>query len=183
MDTPRLELSNNQSGFDPAGVNPVCDCPGVMLFAGRNGRGKYAHDTDLNNLGPRSGFAYRATDSVVIRAGYGINYNGAYARAVPFTQFWTSSRTLDINSPDGGFTPAFILSDGLPAVDPFTEEDRVGSLGATISGRRTVSPDLIQQNQQNGYSPQWNFTLQKQLTANILLEAQYQANVGHRLGV
>ena len=107
-----------------------------MLFAGRNGRGEYAHDTDLNNLGPRVGFAYRPTDSVVIRAGYGVNYNGAYARAVPFTQFWTFSRTLDINSPDAGFTPAFILSDGLPAVDPFTEEDRVGSFGALGYFRR-----------------------------------------------
>ena len=182
VDTPRWELSNNQSGFDPDAINPVCDCPGSMLFAGRNGRGKYAHDTDLNNLGPRVGFAYRATDSVVIRAGYGVNYNGAYARAVPFTQFWTFSKTLDINSPDGGFTPAFMLSDGLPTVDPFSESDRVGSFGAVTSGRRTVSPDFIQQNQQNGYSQQWNFTLQKQLPDNILLEAQYQANVGHSLG-
>lgn len=182
MDTPRFELSNNQSGFDPSGINPVCECPGVMLFAGRDGRSKYAHDIDLNNLGPRAGFAYRVTDSVVIRAGYGVNYNGAYARAVPFTQFWTFSKTLDISSPDGGFTPAFLLSDGLPPVQPFSESDRVGSFGAVTTGRRTVSPDFIQQDQQNGYSQQWNFTVQKQLPDNVLLEAQYQANVGHSLG-
>ena len=182
MDTPRFELSNNQSGFDPSGINPVCDCPGVMLFAGRDGRSKYAHDIDLNNLGPRVGFAYRVTDSVVIRAGYGVNYNGAYARAVPFMQFWTFSKTLDISSPDGGFTPAFLLSDGLPPVRPFSESDRVGSFGAVTTGRRTVSPDFIQQDQQNGYSQQWNFTVQKQLPDNVPLEAQYQANVGHSLG-
>ena len=181
-DTPRWELNNRQSGFDPGAINPVCACSGVMLFSGRNGREKFAHNPDLNNLGPRVGFAYRASDSIVIRAGYGVNYNGAYARAVPFTQFWTFSKTLDINSPDGGFTPAFLLSDGLPAVQPFSEEDRVGSFGATMSGRRTVSPDLIQQHQQNGYSQQWNFTVQKQLPDNMLLEAQYQANVGHLLG-
>ena len=51
-----------------------------------------------------------------------------------------------------------------------------------MSGRRTVSPDFIQQRQQNGYSQQWNITVQKQLPDNILLEAQYQANVGHLLG-
>jgi hypothetical protein len=45
-----------------------------------------------------------------------------------------------------------------------------------------VSPDFIQQDQQNGYSQQWNFTVQKQLPDNVLLEAQYQANVGHSLG-
>ncbi len=182
VDTPRWELSNNQSGFDPVAVNPVCNCPGSMLFAGRAGRGNYAHDTDLNNLGPRVGFAYRAGSSTVIRAGFGVTYNGAYARAVPFTQFWTFSKTLDINSPDGGFTPAFMLSQGLPPVTPFNEADRVGSFGAVSTGRRTVSPDFIQQNQQNGYSQQWNLTLQKQLPSSMLLEAQYQANVGHSLG-
>ena len=182
MDALRWGGSNNQSGFDPVGINSVCDCPGVMLLAGRHGRNKYAHDTDLNNLGPRAGFGYRAGEKLVIRAGYGVNYNGAYSRAVPFTQFWTFSRTLDINSPDGGFTPAFMLSDGLPRIDPFTEEDRVGTFGATVSGRCTVSPDFIQQNQQNGDSQQWNLTLQKQLPDNVLLEAQYQANVGHSLG-
>ena len=182
VDTPRWELSNNQSGFDPAATNPVCNCPGSMTFAGRDGRSKYAHDTDLNNWGPRVGLAYRMGSSTVIRAGYGINYNGAYARAVPFTQFWTFSRTLDINSPDGGFTPAFMLSNGLETVQPFTEADRVASFGAVTSGRRTVSPDFFQQNLRNGYAQQWNFTLQKQLPDNMLLEAQYQANVGHKLG-
>ena len=137
---------------------------------------------DKDGLGPRVGFAYRAGSSTVIRAGFGVTYNGAYARAVPFTQFWTFSKTLDINSPDGGFTPAFMLSQGLPPVTPFNEADRVGSFGAVTSGRRTVSPDFIQQNQQNGYSQQWNLTLQKQLPSSMLLEAQYQANVGHSLG-
>lgn len=182
VDTPRWELNNHQSGFDPLATNSVCNCPGTMLFAGLNGRGKYAHDIDGNNFGPRIGLAYRASSSTVIRAGYGVNYNGAYARAVPFTQFWTFSRTLDINSPDGGFTPAFMLSEGLPTVQPFTDADRVPTFGATISGRRTVSPDYIQQHQQNGYAQQWNLTIQKQLPDNILLEAQYQANVGHKLG-
>ena len=119
VDTPRWELNNRQSGFDPLATNSVCNCPGTMLFAGIDGRGKYAHDIDGNNFGPRIGFAYRAGGSTVIRAGYGVNYNGAYARAVPFTQFWTYSRTLDISSPDGGFTPVFLLSDGLPTVQPF----------------------------------------------------------------
>ncbi len=182
LDTPRWELNDHQSGFDPYGTNPACDCPGAMLFAARNGRSRYAHDMDLNNFGPRIGFAYRVGSSTVIRAGYGVNYNGVYARAVPFTQFWTFSRTLDINSPDGGFTPAFPLSSGLPAVAPFTEDDRVASFGAVTEGRRTVSPDFFQQNQENGQSQQWNFTVQKQLPDNMLLEAQYQANVAHRLG-
>ncbi len=75
-----------------------------------------------------------------------------------------------------------MFSQGLPALSPFSEADRVGSFGAATSGGRTVSPDFFQQNQHNGYSQQWNLTLQKQLPSNMLLEAQYQANVAHKLG-
>ena len=182
LDTPRWEWENRQSGFDPQAINPVCNCPGAVTFSGRDGLSRYAHDFDKNNWGPRLGIAYRVNDSTVIRTGYGVNYNGAYARAVPFTMFWTFSKNLELNSPDGGFTPAFNFSDGLPAATPFAEADRNASFGAVTSGRRTVAPDFIQQNQRNGYSQQWNFTVQKQLQGNALVEAQYMANVGHKLG-
>ncbi len=182
LDTPRWEKLNRQSGFDPRAINPVCDCPGSMLFSGLNGRSKYAHDFDTNNYGPRIGIAYRATDTLVIRTGYGINYNGAYAFAVPFTQFWSFSRNADILSPDGGQTAVFQLSDGLPPVQPFTDSDRTAGFGAVTSGRRTVAPDFLQQDHHNGQSQQWNVTVQKQLPNQMLVEAQYMANVAHNLG-
>ena len=61
----------------------MCNCPGVVTFSARDGRSKYAHDFDANNFGPRFGFAWRAAQGLVVRGGYGINYNGMYARAVP----------------------------------------------------------------------------------------------------
>ncbi|MCP4247234.1 MAG: TonB-dependent receptor, partial [bacterium] len=117
IDTPRWEREDNrQSSFDRTQTNPVCDCLGVVTFSGRNGRSRYAHDFDLNNFGPRIGLAWRPAPGWVVRSGYGINYNGMYARAVPFTMFNGFSLSGDFPSPDGGFTQAFLLSDGMPPV-------------------------------------------------------------------
>ena len=71
LDTPRWEKNNRQSGFDATQINPVSGTPGVITFAGQDGVGKYAHDFDRNNFGPRFGFAYRVTKGTVVRGGYG----------------------------------------------------------------------------------------------------------------
>jgi hypothetical protein len=65
--TPQYEKDNRLANFDP-GTN--------SLIQARKG-GVYSRslvNTPLNNLGPRFGFAYSATDKTVLRGGYGIGY-------------------------------------------------------------------------------------------------------------
>jgi hypothetical protein len=180
IDTPRWERNNRQSGFDGSKINPVSGTPGVITFAGLDGIGKYSHDFDKNNFGPRFGFAFRAMNSLVIRGGYGISYNGAYNGAVPnaFNQGYAINGSF--NSPDGGFSPAFLLRNGMPTI---ARVELTPGFGAVPVGSAvTTSPDFIQRNMVSGYAQQWNLTLQKELPSNILLEAAYLANVGHKLG-
>ena len=181
LDTPRWERQDNrQSGFDPNVINPVCDCPGVVTFSGRDGRSKYAHDFDANNFGPRFGFAWEAARGFVVRGGYGINYNGMYARAVPFTLFNGFSLSGSFNSADGGFTRAFRLSDGMPNVP---REELTPAFGAVEIGQRPrLAPDFFQQSQHNGMHQQWNLGVQRELPGNLLAEISYIGNVGHNLG-
>ena len=181
LDTPRWERQDNrQSGFDPTVTNPVCNCPGVVTFSGRDGRSKYAHNFDANNLGPRFGFAWEVARGLVLRGGYGINYNGMYARAVPFTLFNGFSLSGSFPSPDGGFTRAFRLMDGMP---PVPREDLTPALGAVpIGSSPRLDPDFFQQNQHNGMHQQWNFGIQKELPGSLLTEISYIGNVGHNLG-
>ncbi len=181
LDTPRWERQDNrQSGFDPTVTNPVCNCPGVVTFSGRDGRSKYAHNFDANNLGPRVGFAWEAANGFVVRGGYGINYNGMYARAVPFTLFNGFSLSGSFSSPDGGFTKAFALSDGMPAVE---REELTSAFGAVpIGSRPRLAPDFFQQNQHNGMHQQWNLGIQRELPGRLLTEISYIGNVGHNLG-
>src|SRR5262249_15383418 len=69
-DQPRWEAFNNrQNSFDRYAINPVSGTPGVVTFSGRNGLGKFATNKDLNNFGPRFGFAWRIGNSWVVRGG------------------------------------------------------------------------------------------------------------------
>ncbi|MEZ5403396.1 MAG: TonB-dependent receptor [Bryobacteraceae bacterium] len=180
MDTPRWERNNRQSGFDGSKINPVSGTPGVITFAGQDGVSKYAHQFDKNNFGPRFGFAFRATNKLVLRGGYGISYNGTYQGAVPNAFNQSYSINGSFSSPNGGFAPAFMLRDGMPAI---ARADRTPAFGAVAVGRPvTTSPDFIQQNMVSGYAQQWNFTVQQELPSSVLFEGAYIANVGHKLG-
>ena len=179
MDTPRFEKSNRQSGFDGSSLNPVSGTPGIVTFAGMNGVGKYAAGWDKNNFGPRFGFAWRARPSFVVRGGYGIMYNGPYQNAVVLNLYQGFSLAGDFSSPDGGFTPAFLFRNGMPAVR--RPELGLGYGAVRVGQPVTTSPDFIAQNHSNGYAHHWNLTLQKQLPGEVLVEAAYLANVGHRL--
>src|SRR5207248_6307570 len=73
---PRREVNGKMNSFDPAAINPVSGTPGVVTFAGVNGTPERAFAADLNNFGPRVGFAYQLSDSgrTVLRGGSGIFY-------------------------------------------------------------------------------------------------------------
>src|SRR5581483_3675730 len=180
MDTPRWETHNQQSGFDPYTINPVSGTPGVVTFAGINGTSEYANGFDKNNFAPRVGFAYQATAKTVIRAGYGIGYNGLYTGSVSSIFTGGFGLNASFSSPDGGFTPAFQFSNAMPVIptQPLTP-----AFGAVRVGDPSIfSPAFVQQNQVNGYAEQWNFTVQRELNANFMIELSYLGNEGHHLG-
>ncbi|MBS1810696.1 MAG: TonB-dependent receptor [Acidobacteria bacterium] len=72
-------MANYQmSGVDLKLANPAAGgLPGAMIFAG-NGAGrtgtKRFYPTDFSNIGPRFGFAYKATSKTVVRGGFGIYF-------------------------------------------------------------------------------------------------------------
>lgn len=180
IDYPRWEAKNRQSGFDPYAINPVSGTPGVITFAGRDGVGKYAHDFDSNNWGPRFGFAWRPAKDFVVRGGYGIFYNGIYQSSVNNALAMGFSLNGSFSSPDGGYTPAFLFRNGMPAI---SRTDLGPGFGAVRVGSSvTTAPDFIAKDHVSGYAQHWNFTLQKQMLRNTLVEAAYMANVGHKLG-
>jgi hypothetical protein len=181
VDTPRWErIDNRQSGFDGVAINPVARVPGVVTFSGRNGLGRYAHDFDWNNFGPRIGFAWKPMDKTVIRGGYGVNYLGIYFGAVVNTISQGFGANTSFSSADGGLTQAFYLRDGMP---PFQREELGPGWGAVPLGTAPrTSPDFISQNHVNGYSQQFNFTVQRELVGNLLFEAAYLGNLGRKLG-
>ena len=118
----RVDKQNRLSFFDPIGANPgACisatnTClPGRLAYAG-NGWGAASYGKPYpeipfkKGIAPRVGFAYALDEKTVVRAGYGIYYNGSIynqlagllAQQPPFavttTQTTSTSQPLTIQT-------------------------------------------------------------------------------------
>src|SRR5262249_18027682 len=132
-------------------------------------------DQDLNNFGPRFGFAYQATGKVVVRGGYGIMY--IPTTGDHYTQREGFSRTTAmVASIAAGLTPVDTMANPFPT----GILQYVGSsLGAVTGIGNSITAQL--RNVQRGYVQQANFTVQYQPWNNWLLEAAWLTNHGVHL--
>ncbi|MCB1019758.1 MAG: TonB-dependent receptor [Acidobacteria bacterium] len=177
--TPRVDANNRQNGFDPTATNPVCDCPGVITFAGLDGQGRTIYDGDYNNFGPRVGLAWQpfGHNKTVVRSGYGI----FFGPPVPGSNNMAAGFSIDGDflTPDNGRTAPFLLQNGFPSV---ARADLGPAFGAVAPGESPIfSPQFIDKNRQLGYSQMWNLSIQHTLGASTIFEASYLGNVGHKL--
>lgn len=102
---------------------------------------------------PRVGIAWRAADTFVVRAGYGLTYDpfnlGRDLRGNLPTQF--SQRLPSPNN----YSWSTSLDDGFPAIPPIPTDDRIAMpLNANVA--------TADENYKRGYIQSWNFTLEKQ---------------------
>jgi hypothetical protein len=114
---------------------------------------------------PRFGFAYRATNDMVIRGGYGISWDPySLARALRTNHPVLSE--LVVPSPNA-LTWASPLSQGIPPIPTIGFGDGIIPIPNNVSAQ-TVPYDL-----QRGYIQSWNLTLQRNLFAGWVGEASY----------
>jgi hypothetical protein len=132
---------------------------------------------DYNNFAPRFGFAYTPFHRWVLRGAYGIFYNhtnrsgreGLLGFNFPFIIL------ADSNIGGSGVLKAsnaiFRLQDGIPPgfVDP-------ARVNVATTFRR--AQDM---NQRTAYVQQWNLSLQRELTTDLLLDVGYVGNRGTKL--
>lgn len=184
LDTPRRELADNrQNSFEQFAINPVCNCPGLVTWSGRNGLSDYAHNFDKNNFGPRAGFAYRAADGWVIRGGGGVLYVGQYDQATPVLANVGFGLRADVVSPDGGRTAAFLFKDGLPAAALPSNDLLVPGYGAVPSGQNpTLAVEFFEpRGRAVPYLFNFGLNIQRQLPGNAVFEVGYLSTLGHKL--
>ncbi|MBI3210048.1 MAG: hypothetical protein HYZ37_14280, partial [Candidatus Solibacter usitatus] len=116
---------------------------------------------------PRIGFAYRATDSLVIRAGYGITFD-PFSLQRPFRTNYPVLLIQNITAPNS-FSPIGRLSDGLPQIT-------VPNLGnGVIDVPGTFATVTSPKDFNRGYIQSWNLTVQKQLPWGFTGQAGYVA--------
>ena len=153
-DYPQTEVGDRLIQFDIESGNPAPVNEG--RFPWRSGIG-----TDRNNWAPRVGLAYRIGDGTVVRAGYGIYYDGQpihlNAGLLSQAPFFVNTR---VDNAQGNFEGARGLADG-----PL----RVRELLSPGQSRRGYDPD----NYAIPYMQQWNFAVQQQLPAQQQLTVAY----------
>ncbi|MPY90281.1 MAG: TonB-dependent receptor plug domain-containing protein [Luteitalea sp.] len=117
---------------------------------------------------PRLGVAYRATNTLVVRAGYGLSidpYSMARALRTNYPVI------IDFTLPgSNSWTPVGPLANGIPEVP-------VPDLG---NGIIDIPPGLtaraLPDKHDRGYLQSWNFTIEKELPNHFTVEAGYVAN-------
>jgi carboxypeptidase family protein/TonB-dependent receptor-like protein len=136
---------------------------------------------DLNNFAPRIGFAYRATDKLVVRSGYGIFYGGQ--ENGPFS------------NPSPGFNPPFFLAESfavgcgalsanpnqLDCTDPNLNTLSKGFPQNALSDSNSPSLYSVDPRLRTPYNQQWHFGVQYQLPAQTALDVSYAGSHGLKL--
>ncbi|MEO8049980.1 MAG: TonB-dependent receptor, partial [Acidobacteriota bacterium] len=132
-----------------------------------------ARKLECCDFGPRAGLAYRISDHLVIRSGYGMIFFAQSGITTPFTipQF-PFIQTLGQQTQDN-LSGAFKLANG-PSVQ-VTDPNPNSGLGQGVFG--------VDRNNGSGYSQQWNFTVQRTFGKDWNLEAAYLGSKNTRLGI
>jgi hypothetical protein len=125
------------------------------------------YTADRNNWAPRFGFAYTLDQKTVVRGGYGIFYTNS--------QNFLNNFVINRRQPPFAETQQRTSSTARPEIDianPF-----VSAAAPLVIGTQNINPQF-----REGYTQQWNFTVQRELPSGISLDAGYVANKGTGLG-
>jgi outer membrane receptor protein involved in Fe transport len=125
---------------------------------------------DRNNWAPRLGLAWRAKKDLVVRAGYGINYNlaqyGIFIRDFAFQPPFASTLTNAVPDVTSPATSPLTLTNGFPN----------NNTSSAVTNNYSLDP-----NYRLGYVQIWSVDLQKQLPYNVQLNVGYNGSKGTHL--
>jgi hypothetical protein len=194
IDVPRTERYDRLAYFDFDAPSPIA---GQVLanpfFNPSSLRGAVAYvtpenrqqtPTDLNNFGPRFGFAYNVTEKTVVRAAYGIYYSASPMQAAGHSgssgMLGYNSQSDMIVSVNSNRTPATTIDNPFPNGFNLPTGNTLGNLtrlGLGVGG----GDGGVFVDYHNPYIQQWNLNIQRELPGNIVTEIAYIGSKGTRL--
>lgn len=163
------------------GFAPCIPGTGLPAHVVVSPNGKILHN-DWRNFGPHLGFAYRATDGLVVRGGYGIFYDN-WAGVLQLAQ------NIDGLWPDTGQQEAANLYTPTTASPtPTVSAQNPFAIASNNNFFPTPTPFTnvgfeYDPNLKDPYSEQWNFGVQKLVNSTTTLTANYVGSSMHRLDV
>jgi hypothetical protein len=153
---------------------PGMNLQGAMQFVSSGSRGIW--DTNWHDLAPRVSLAYKITDKLVFRTGYGVYFVPSLGDENPIG-FSTNTPWQSTASGDG-------IHPGDPISNPFPNGfiPAIGkSLGPATGIGQGISSFL--RTHPNGYTQNYSADLQYELSNNMLLELGYSGNQGRKLSL
>src|SRR5271168_734199 len=195
--SPYADLYNRVSNFDPVSQTVLTTTPGAVAgngitpFSGGGVYGKTLVNPDLNDFGPRVGFAYSVHPSTVIRGGFGVSF-AHYTRA-------GSGDILGINAPQAQFAavtqitpsvvnhcatplPAQIIAFGTTTPSCYATADQGFPSGLVTSfNKATDNITYIPKNNKASYVESYFLSIQRALFKNSLIDVAYVGNHGVKL--
>jgi hypothetical protein len=168
-------------GFDPNALALVCAaCPAAglqqNLLGGLTfGDGAF-YSRDVNNIGPRAGFTYQASEKLVVRGGYGLTYLDSSTDRGTSTGF--TRATPYIASLDSNRTPANRLANPFPA-GLLTPAGAAG--GASTALGTNINYDIRDRRIPEFH--QWSVGAQYELFWRSVLEVAYIGSATRSIGI
>jgi hypothetical protein len=168
---PWTEKNGHWANYNTTAINPTFGVPGLLEFA-EDGSTTFEGSRDWKQFGPRVGFTYRPVERTVIRAAYGIFYQGIgmdYWAGTPYA-FAAGFRSTNVVNPIGGGVAAFNWDNGYPGADlPGTKNPNAVPWGPT-----SMSPESLK----GGRVHQWNAGVDFELTKDLAVGVNYIGNKG-----
>ena len=195
--SPYTEENNYISNFDPTTQTVLTLSPGatagngITPYSGGGVYGKTLVNPDLNDWGPRLGFAYAPDARTSVRGGFGMSYVH-YTRA-------GSGNILAINAPQAQFAsvtqiaptttnhcstplPSQIIPIGgtTPSCYATAEQGYPSGL-VTAFNPATDNITYVPKNKRDSYVESYFVSVQRELAKNILVDVAYVGNHGLKL--
>lgn len=179
-EAPRTDRYNRLNWLDldapvPLTAPGIAPLRGGLRFVAVDGAPRTQMDV-APFVSPRFGFSWQVLPKTALRGGYGIfvtpRYGGEFTSYGQIGYLATTQYVATINS----ITPNALLSHPFPNgfVKPTGNSEGVlTNIGGAISS--------VERNQHNGYVQQWNFSIQRALSANLIAEAAYAGSKGTHL--
>jgi hypothetical protein len=176
---PRTERYNRFNYFDFGAANPLSkqtglDLKGGLVYDTADDRGLWK--TDAMNWAPRIGMAYKVTDKLVARTGFGMYYPPTVAVSNGTTDGFSTNTPWVASQSNAGIFPANPLSDPWPQGlnQPVGSSQGLTTLvGNGINAFQRLHP--------SGYVLSYSFDLQYQISQSAVVELGYSGTQGRKL--
>jgi len=178
IEIPSTERYNRQVYLDLGAVAPITqqaglNSPGALRFTDDNTRTPEA--VYWRQFGPRFGYAYQLTSKTVLRGGYSIFWlpGGLEISGTSTNNPIAAISTPFVSSLDSGVTPQDRLANPFPNGLIAPLDSSVGLNALIGQGITAYTRDI-----HAGYTQQWNFDVQQQLSTGFAIDVAYAGSHG-----